>query len=128
MRELEEVYGPVIYSYTREQAIEDGVLVDVSEWAREKGIPAPTAFSSHLWTDVDVDSKKGHKGYQSTRGRADDVLWMAFLRLAAANRAGKLDEGPHAFEVLLSVGRTRKQTLWVAMDGADVTIMYPEDN
>lgn len=31
-------FGPVVFSYTRAQAIEDGVLVDVSEMAKEAGI------------------------------------------------------------------------------------------
>jgi len=30
-------FGPVIYGYSREQAIADGVLIDVSELAREAG-------------------------------------------------------------------------------------------
>jgi len=34
----EDVFGPVIYAYTRAQAIEDGVLVDVSKMAKEAGI------------------------------------------------------------------------------------------
>ena len=32
------VFGEVIYSYTRKQAIEDGVLVDITEMAKEAGI------------------------------------------------------------------------------------------
>jgi type I site-specific restriction endonuclease len=31
--ELQDVFGPVISSYSRAQAIEDGILVDVSETA-----------------------------------------------------------------------------------------------
>ena len=30
-------YGPTIYRYTRAQAIEDGVLIDLTEWASETG-------------------------------------------------------------------------------------------
>lgn len=32
---ITEVFGEVIHSYTRAQAIADGVLVDISETARE---------------------------------------------------------------------------------------------
>jgi type I site-specific restriction endonuclease len=31
------IFGEVIYSYTRAQAIEDGVLVDVTDMAKEAG-------------------------------------------------------------------------------------------
>jgi|GEM_PF-3971997 len=36
---LAEVFGQSIYIYTRAQAIEDGVLVDVSETAKEARFP-----------------------------------------------------------------------------------------
>jgi hypothetical protein len=39
----------VIYSYTRTQAIEDGVLVDVSELAREAGFKIPVALTSAVF-------------------------------------------------------------------------------
>ena len=35
--------APVIYSYTRKQAIEDGVLVDLTEWSKETGFTIPVA-------------------------------------------------------------------------------------
>ena len=38
----------VISSYTRAEAIEDGVLVDVSKVAREAGIKYPVAVTIHL--------------------------------------------------------------------------------
>jgi len=126
MQELEEIFGPPIHVYTRAEAIADGVLVDVSEWAREKGINAPTVFSQHLWNVVDVDGKR-NRGCQSTRCRADDVLFMALLCLGRANRAGKLVDGPHPFDLLLSHGRKKKATLYVEVDGDGVTIMFPED-
>ena len=36
-------FAPVISAYTRAQAIEDGILVDVSETAREAGFKIPVA-------------------------------------------------------------------------------------
>src|SRR6185437_8267129 len=38
-------FGEVIYSYTRAQAIADGVLVDVSETAKEAGFKYPVALT-----------------------------------------------------------------------------------
>ena len=37
MADEDPVFGDVIYSYTRKQAIEDGVLVDITEMAKEIG-------------------------------------------------------------------------------------------
>ena len=42
----DQPFGPVIFSYTRAQAIEDGVLVDLSAWAREEGFRYPLAVTS----------------------------------------------------------------------------------
>ena len=39
----------LIYSYTRSQALADGVLVDLSERARCCGIQYPTACTAGLW-------------------------------------------------------------------------------
>ncbi len=41
-------FGPVIYSYTCAQAIADGVLVDVSETAREVGFRWPVAITAAM--------------------------------------------------------------------------------
>jgi hypothetical protein len=38
----------VISAYSRQQAIDDGVLVDVSAQARETGILLPTVLTTHL--------------------------------------------------------------------------------
>jgi type I site-specific restriction-modification system R (restriction) subunit len=41
MADKDPVFGDVIYSYTRKQAIEDGVLVDITEMAKEAGSSIP---------------------------------------------------------------------------------------
>jgi len=86
--ELHEVFGPVISSYSRAQAIEDGILVDVSETAREAGITFPVAVTRAVWEDccewTEADSKAKREG-QSVRGRLWDVVCM----LAFAIRSGR---------------------------------------
>jgi len=42
----------VIDRYTRAQAIADGLLVDVSEAARKRGIRVPVAVSAAAWADA----------------------------------------------------------------------------
>ncbi|WP_297920244.1 DUF6573 family protein [Metallibacterium sp.] len=44
-----EIFGEPICCYSRAQAIEDGVLVDVSERARRAGIRYPTACTAGVW-------------------------------------------------------------------------------
>ena len=39
----------LIYSYTRAQALADGVLVDITERAPQNGIKYPTACTAGLW-------------------------------------------------------------------------------
>ena len=46
------VFGEVIFSYTRAEAIADGVLVDVSETARETGFTVPVALTRAVWADA----------------------------------------------------------------------------
>ena len=41
----------VIFTYTRAQAIEDGVLVDVTKEAKEYGFRFPVAVTNRLWED-----------------------------------------------------------------------------
>ena len=66
----------VIYSYTRKQAIEDGVLIDVSDTAIRVGIKYPAAVTAAVWNQyIKPDSSLKSLG-QSVRGRLWDVLWM----------------------------------------------------
>lgn len=44
-----ELFGKVICAYTRAQAIEDGVLVDVSEKARIAGFKFHAVVTASLW-------------------------------------------------------------------------------
>ncbi len=64
----------VIYAYTRAQAIEDGVLIDVSSVAKEAGIKFPVAMTSTVWGEY-VEVPEG-VSCQDERGRLWDILWM----------------------------------------------------
>ena len=86
--DLAEIFGEVISSYTRTQAIDDGMLVDVSHVAREAGFSFPVALTRAAWSDCvewsEADSKR--QTYQDESGRLWDVLWMASR---AARRGGQ---------------------------------------
>ena len=48
-----EIFGEMIYSCSRADALRDGVLVDVSERARCHGIRYPTACTAGVWALID---------------------------------------------------------------------------
>jgi hypothetical protein len=113
----------VISVYTRAQAIEDGELIDMTEWASADkgfhgGFTCPVAMTRALWSVVQVE---GTNRSGDTRGRAHDVLWMASLALRRALRA---EQDRARFSVKL--GRSRVYLLAV-IDGDGVTIGQPED-
>lgn len=79
-------WGELVHSYTRSQAIADGVLIDVSTMAREAGFRIAVALTAEVWADcvewTDADSAR--QVGQGEAGRLWDVLWLAHL---AARRA-----------------------------------------
>ncbi len=95
-----------IYEYSRAQAIEDGVLIDVSKAAQEAGFIRPVALTSAAWAECvawsDADNEKTH---QDERGRLHDVLWMAHV--AIRNHSGNNAE---ILYYLLCVPRDGKST------------------
>jgi len=66
----------IIYAYTRAQAIEDGVLVDVSEVAKEAGIKFPVAVTRAVWDEYITPDDRSRPYGQSEEGRLWDTLWM----------------------------------------------------
>jgi hypothetical protein len=111
----------VISRYTRGNAIDDGVLVDVTEQAKETGIRVPTVITSHLHQVLgDIFESSAGQDY---RGRLHDVLWMTFLKLRAMQE-NRNDDFPALVEVIID---SKKQTLWALVDSDGLTIMFPED-
>ena len=74
----EDFFGTVIYTYTRAQALEDGVLIDVSETAKEAGFLWPVAVTSALWAGIEYIPKNSG---QDVKGRLWDVLYMAHIAI-----------------------------------------------
>jgi hypothetical protein len=72
-----------IFSYSRKQAIEDGVLIDVTATAKEAGVRFPAALTAAAWAKC-VAVPRGVE-CQDEAGRLWDVLTMFRL---AARRAG----------------------------------------
>ncbi|MCP4580570.1 MAG: hypothetical protein GY839_03060 [candidate division Zixibacteria bacterium] len=70
----------IIYAYTRTQAIDDGVLDDVSKLAKEAGFKFPVAVTCGLWAEVIKPDEASKAIGQSETGRLWDILMI--LRVA----------------------------------------------
>jgi hypothetical protein len=74
----------VIYAYTRKQAIADGVLIDVTETAKEAGFCIPVALTCAVWAEY-VAVPEG-VACQDEAGRLWDVLWMCRYGIGRSRR------------------------------------------
>lgn len=72
----------LIHKYSRADAIRDGVLVDVTETAKEAGIKYPVAITQGVHAHY-VRVPDGVTA-QDERGRLWDVLWMLRFAIARA--------------------------------------------
>lgn len=130
MEKTKEIFGKVVYSYTREQAIKDGVLVDVSEIGKEAGIKYPVAVTSAVWNEcVEVPAGMEAEG-QSIDGRLWDVLFMFSY---AARRHNGGPELLYRLGVRNQPGHTATVTLKAVIGPGDngepvITIMLPNED
>jgi hypothetical protein len=83
----------LIYRYTRAQAIEDGVLIDVSTVAREAGITYPVALTRAAWGRC-VTGPPGVE-CQDEAGRLWDVLWLLRLAVGRSDGGSEVRFGVH---------------------------------
>ena len=128
------VFGPVIYAYTRAQAIADGVLVDVSETAKEAGFKLPVAITEALHNRLTPTKADQNLG-QDYDGRLWDVLWLAAFTIKLADRG----VGTVNFTIVLQEIDARSGRLQIIdlrlravcgpgdEDEPVVTIGFPED-
>ena len=65
----------IISMYSRSQAIADGVLIDVTTYARSLGITLPVAITATLWGYVEADATAEEAG-ETTASRLGDLLQM----------------------------------------------------
>ncbi len=77
-------------SYTRAQAIEDGVLVDVGSMAKEAGFKWPVALTHAAWCDCVAWTERNNRFqvHQDESGRLWDVLFMAFYAIRTSKDVG----------------------------------------
>ena len=116
----------IISTYTRKEAINDGVLKDVSETAKEAGFKIPVAVTLAVWMDIsDIPLSQSHQCFD---GRLWDVLSM--LRFAIRNNGGKSEI---RYRIIMHVGRRTHYSLKAICGPGDnaepvITIMKPGED
>lgn len=131
MNELTEIFGEVVYAYTRKQAIEDGVLVDLmqdkmAEVCRQH-YKYPIACTAAVFAIMEkaVENKRHCNDYA---GVLHDMLWMSRVMKRDLNESTKL------FRVKIKgAGRQSVFDFKMVCDSGDnaepvITIMLPDED
>jgi hypothetical protein len=123
-------FGDVIYSYTRAQAVADGVQVEVTKTAQEAGIKFPM-FLTRAVFDNYVAVPEGVTG-QDEAGRLWDVVWLT--RFAIIRARPGVDRLPVALYIRNDNHRAKLVKLIATCGPLDmddpqpaITVMMPEE-
>lgn len=115
-----------VFTYTRAQALADGVLVDVSGMAKEAGFKHPVAITAGVQAIIQA---VGDRGAQDYKGRLWDLLSIFWLE------ARKSAEDVVHFSVffLMPYGKLRETKLWAKCGPGDdakpvITIMLIDED
>ena len=124
-------FGDVVYSYTRAQAVADGVQVEVTKTAQEAGIRFPVFLTRTVY-DAYVTVPPNVSG-QDEAGRLWDIVWMTRFGILRA-RPG-VDRVPVALYVR-NDNRAAKLVKLIAQCGPldiddpapAITVMMPDED
>jgi hypothetical protein len=124
----------VIFSYARAKALADGVLVDVTETAREAGFRLPVAITAALHNRLTLTKADAALG-QDYDGRLWDVLWLAvFTAKLPGSDTDTIRFSLEQQEANAHTGKPEKVALrlWANCGPGDnsepvITIGFPED-
>lgn len=115
-----------IYKYTREQAVEDGTLVDLSQFAASKMYKWPVACTASVWAIIEnaVEHKEWGNDFE---GVLHDMLWMS------QRPTKKFSESSHLFKMIIFEGKQVDYTFKVLVGPGDdsrpvITIMLPDED
>ena len=123
----------IVYAYTRAQALADGVLVDVTEDAKQFGFKVPVAITANL-LNLYVKASEGLiADGQSTEARLRDVLMVLLYKI----KQQRPNTDRITFKVRFAMGPTHRNIsrtveLTAVIGPGDegepvLTIMLPED-
>lgn len=115
----------LISVYSRERAIADGILVDVSSTSKEAGFTVPVAVTAAVWAILDPSRDDAALG-QSAVGRLWDVLMVL--------RANARDADTVLFDVSVAESTQHRSVHLKAVigpgDSAEptITVMLPHED
>ena len=125
-------FGPVVYSYTRAQAVADGVQVEVTKTAQEAGIKFPMFLTRAVYRRLRHRAAEGVTG-QDEAGRLWDIVWMTRFGILRA-RPG-VDRIPVALYVRNDNRRAKLVKLIAQCGPLDIddpapaiTVMMPDED
>jgi hypothetical protein len=119
----------LIHAYTRQQALEDGGLVDLGALAKEAGFRWPLAVTRAVYEGVLVPSKLLKQEGQSFTGRAWDMLMV--LRLEGRRGGSEIRFAPL---FVTEPGRPPRSVTLKAVSGPGddgepvITVMMPDED
>jgi Family of unknown function (DUF6573) len=122
---MQEKSDEVIHSYTRQEAIEDGLLVDVSNTpeAKEAGFKASLCLTRGVYRLVEVPA--GLEGVQDLKGRLWDTLFLAAMAFRVSEDKYFV---PFQVSYLVATERREVKKMWLMFNEAEgVTILLPEE-
>ena len=103
-----DIFGPVIFEYTLQQAIADGVLVELfkNQWPELSG-GKPIVATSHLFREVSLAGLR--------------EIWNEYVEWKK-NVMPTLPEEEQMFTSSMN-----NEKVWVIEDGQAYTLLYPDD-
>jgi hypothetical protein len=130
------IFDKYIYSYSHSQALEDGVLVDVSETAIEVGFKYPVAVTEAVWDNC-IKWDEGDTEHQKVNEDLQRRLWDVLLMLKYSIRKSvNTDQIHFKLALIPRDGKSLKATeitLKAVIHGDDhgepvFTIMFPDED
>ena len=127
MQNMTDYFDEPISIYTRAQANEDGVLVDVSVAALEAGFKFPVAITRAVWDGYVVPDSRA-RYYQDEMGRLWDILNV--LRWYVRRGGSEI----HFPVTMIMKARQRRNIVFKALCGPGddaepvITIMMPDED
>lgn len=123
---MNEYFGEPISVYTREQAIADSVLVDVTKIAHLAGFRVPVAITATVASGCETGSSLEDEGPSMAELLCLLIDAVALVRQTIRTRGDRAGDGP--IEMAWRDRQGRPKTLWIMFDAAEgFTLGEPED-
>ncbi len=123
MSDSKNPFGPVIFSYPRAQAIEDGVLVDLSQIETiGKAFKFPVACTDTVWAII--ENALNDEG-QDILGIGHDLATMAIQAIRKVHGGDRLSfkviiaGKPHTLKMIIGPGDTPEPVMTIMLPNED---------